>query len=132
MDKLELKHLAPYLPYKLKCEFERTYENTIEILVGIEKTDKNYVCLFGEFGEFIPTQVKPILRPLSDLTKKEMKQFGFDEYDGTKPHCIRKRNVWYMVTSLSYCQFIDLCSLHVDVFGLIEKGLAIDINSLKS
>jgi hypothetical protein len=33
-------------------------------------------------------------------------------------------------TIIEYCVIEFLCQYHFDVFGLIEKGLAIDINTL--
>jgi len=61
--RLELKYLAPYLPYGLKCEvgqggIRRMIAETImtESFIGIDD-----VLLYAH---------KPILRPLSDLTKE--------------------------------------------------------------
>jgi hypothetical protein len=67
--KLELKHLAPYLPYGLNCELDT---NVHSILIGLEKSFSNdsFVGRFDEFGEHNLWQFKPILRPLSDLTKE--------------------------------------------------------------
>ena len=57
MIKLELKHLAPYLPYGLNFKgVSNTYELTIY-----------------NFKRAIPTG-KPILRPLSGLTEKNKRE----------------------------------------------------------
>jgi hypothetical protein len=57
-DQLTLEHLAPYLPYGLK------------ILNGWGDIKKlNYSYLDDENNGFI-NHVKPILRPLSDLTEE--------------------------------------------------------------
>ena len=62
----------------------------------------------------IVKQWKPILRPLSDLDLPEDNEFNTPE-------------------NLQGCTFgyvTGLISEHYDVFGLIEKGLAIDINTI--
>lgn len=64
--KLELKHLAPYLPYGLKLT--KDYWGKIGELVPFIKQD--FKGLQIELDYAITTQCKPILRPLSDLTKK--------------------------------------------------------------
>lgn len=156
--KLELKHLAPYLPYGLTVLYQDTVSDFYEIeMIGLENgfvIDDNTSYGFGD--------VKPILRPLSDLTKEI-------ECDGSKFYPIGKlhnssyrRNgktckgeyelteeVRNIITtkkhSFAHGVKIDLNKLdnneswiinyllkwHFDVFGLIEEGLAIDINTLK-
>jgi hypothetical protein len=61
--KLELKHLAPYLPYGLKVskdDWGKTFK------MDSDGTTLN--CVGIDFVIF--KQAKPILRPLSDLTKE--------------------------------------------------------------
>jgi hypothetical protein len=41
-----------------------------------------------------------------------------------------KENKCWLGTQISYLIYEDLFELHFDVFGLIEKGLAIDINTI--
>ena len=141
--KLELKHLAPYLPYNLKLLGPNSYDAYNDIR-DLKPTNINVVLddLFGP-------QLKPILRPLSDLVKvinyngKEFKTLDFikdqceDEYftDTDFEEYIenRKHNTTYLTHAMDYLpyglinRFIEW---HFDVFGLIEKGLAIDINTL--
>lgn len=57
--KLELKHLAAYLPYELKMYYET--------LLGVKR---HWILRCGTISEAIVYQNKPILRPLSDLTKE--------------------------------------------------------------
>ena len=80
-NKLELKHIAPYLPYGLECqlmgEFEEDGETPIVFdLVGGMEGDyvsvahkQSYVSDQWEVG-VEDQEVFPILRPLSDLTKE--------------------------------------------------------------
>lgn len=69
--KLELKHLAPYLPYGLEVVACRI-QNTQFIL---EKMNQTKAYGYTKYGNFVPisdliSEIKPILRPLSDLTKE--------------------------------------------------------------
>lgn len=70
---LTIKHLAPYLPYKLKLGNPKNY------VFGGSKIDCQEVTLDGLRGDYLSfievtcfypiNHFKPILRPLSDLTK---------------------------------------------------------------
>lgn len=135
-SKLELKHLAPYLPYGLQVrwdhyrESEPTFVMTCKNLSDIEH-DRYELC--------------PLLRPLSDLTKEiehnGEKIIAFNyilewcaEYKKRYPG--RKildngANGWAITesikpTSLSYTSIQPLFEWHFDVFNLIESGLALD------
>ncbi len=144
--KLQLKHIAPYLPYKL---FGKVYgKNTIDKLLGIYGTDGHtltmsyrvnnhntvdYDCNINEF--------KPILRPLSDLTKEievngenfvpiEKVQDWNTSIDFAKEfEALLEDERWLSTTSYLLVEL--LFEWHFDVFGLIEEGLAIDINTLE-
>ena len=124
--KLELKHLAGYLPYKLKgimyyggCDREDVELGLMDIPVWLN----------GSYP------IKPILRPLSDLTKEI-------EANGEKFVPIQKYNYLRFEEISNYrggsntLNFIQvreqdaLLELHFDIDGLIEAGLAIDINTL--
>lgn len=160
--KIELHYLAPYLPFKLQMMREngKIYPLTVATL-GYRLLDK-----------------KPILRPLSDLTKEiehdgeifvpleklgqefigdgffEDGLFGWGQATGGGDEqdyyllietddndelcfyvwsgcpredfsCCTEQNI------LSYKYVMQLIKWHYDVFGLIEKGLAIDINTIK-
>lgn len=121
--KLELKHLAPYLPYKLKGKLENEdyYPTTIGELYRLETSADSdnipYCIVDGYEGEII--DFKPILRPLSDL-----EEFSPAIYNYLVKNC---KNYVVRLQQIDYNVLIEN---HFDVFGLIEKGLAIDINSL--
>ncbi|MGE5944104.1 MAG: hypothetical protein ACM31G_07175 [Flavobacteriales bacterium] len=99
---LELKHLAPYLPYKLNILDVITNKRKVMNLgqgastnwVGI-KTVLNYY----ESDNFI---YRPILKPLPE------KDFTSRDYTWNEWEFFLKN--------------------HYDIFGLIEKGFAININ----
>ena len=126
--KLELKHLAPYLPYGLKIK--NAYGvHIMDSFVGSQNI--NYTINNVES--------KPILRPLSDLNKKKFKDIVFpvNHYSGERIEYDRNISVsMVQIQSLTnqsvtfYGTVEKLFELHFDVFGLIEKGLAIDINTI--
>ena len=127
--KLELKHLAPYLPYSLKY----LYNDEILELDGLDVNQDVFNC---DMGETPFENIKPILRPLSDLTKQheaDMTEYSDIErvvFSGNPSNLYftnteEKTYLDDYVDSLNY-----LLSHHFDVFGLIEAGLAIDINTL--
>jgi len=141
---LELKHLSPYLPCGLKAIYnEENEENTVVTILGTSILDKerHYQIKFkdGIVGLFIANDIKPILRPLSDLNKK--KQIAeyfcsfYDHLERINPSTHETKNCALMLDGTIEMQYYNdyqfLFAWHFDVFGLIEKGLAIDINTLK-
>jgi len=138
--KLELKHLAPYLPYETKFSCEKTEDEfVVGLLIGLDAME-NVAVIFSD--EFIGAtslgiapchldKIKPILRPLSDLTKEI-------EHNGEKfvPSTIFPEHGPYdtafkIQNRLPYSVVAILFEWHFDVFGLIDEGLAIDINTLE-
>jgi hypothetical protein len=68
---------------------------------------------------------KPILRPLSDMTKdeeSELRNIWSDEYE-------TGNNYTSIIADAAQIKW--LLSKHFDLFGLIEAGLAIDATTLK-
>ena len=175
--KLELKHLAPYFPYGLKMAM--TYDS----IEDYENIDSDELCLQkgsvwelyllttdsieffgGECDDFALKNdtfrianngtLKPILRPLSDLTK-EIEHISYTKdlepnltkiipEDFFRKHwflSIREDGHFstdngdgtctgYTYKSASYDIIILLLEWHFDIYGLIKNGLAIDINTL--
>lgn len=136
--KLELKHLASYLPYKLYIlikddifieyneflEEEQYVEKGIYKLNGITKgtsyleegiflssTDKNIGDSFVE-----KKYIKPILFPLSKYYSEENGYGGYIAFKDFEYEVINKR--------ISLKVYEDLLENKFDVFGLIEAGLA--------
>lgn len=68
---LELKHIAPYLPYELKMIFEGNGGRIIT-LTGITNQGKHGITITNGHGVMWlnSSGFKPLLRPLSDLTNK--------------------------------------------------------------
>jgi hypothetical protein len=156
--KLELKHLAPYLPYDLKLQI-------LEHPFGIIPRNFELDCGHDFNYHLQQGNVKPIIRPLSDLTKEINHNGGkfvpivellkiahpnwYKEKIGNRYSEIEYKNVgWYHRAYFSFMATKDieihtgfmqneplwkiekLFEWNFDVFGLIEEGLAIDINTL--
>lgn len=126
--KIKLKHLAPYYPYELDIMYDgqkwllHALFNTCVGLINETNDDP----LDGAVKAMYKS-IKPILRPLSDLTKEQFP-------DGSENQNVR----WWeikievgVLNSLNYDSIQELLKEHYDIFGLIDKGLAIDINKLK-
>lgn len=153
--KLKPEHLIPYLFYKLEVKYLNflTTKYATAYLTGISKGDgiettykrKRDGCAGDYIGweghnNVTDLEFKPILRPLSDLTNEI-------EHNGEKFVPANKHNgltfeMEYVAkgkraaitpngTATSYLTIQKLFEWHFDVFGLIELGLAIDINTLK-
>lgn len=120
--KITIEHLAPYLPYQLRIkEGNNTYVLQGGTLDGIE----NYPSLYSG--------LKPLLRPLTDLHQLiPNKDYSYSEYISTSIND-NQRNFRYLISGkydqLEYWKLQRLFQYHFDVFGLIEQGLAIDINT---
>lgn len=138
--KLQLKHIAPYLPYELKAVKGITRIKLTA--VNLELPQIYHTSYLGSRLRVVSdiNSIKPILRPLSDLTKEI-------EVNGIKMNPITnlKTQGYHLnfddeftfedfiksdILNNSY-GFIDLLiKWHFDVFGLIENGIAVDINTL--
>jgi len=144
--KLELKHLAGYLPYELKAMDKRTKEIRIVTLLHFtynkETVGHNHLLYKG----LLLSEHLPILRPLSDLTKeievngekfvpmkKLLKEVGFNY----PLECYIQDEQWILndgyraIGQLSHRKVDMLLQWHFDIYGLIENNLAIDKNTLK-
>lgn len=171
-EKLELKDLAPYLPYGLKWKYSPTvygYEYITESINidgevlfkewEILKDDKIHIGYEGFNLSDEKQQFKPILRPLSDLTKKitiDGKTFVPSQFLND---LILLESDWYtevngyfsiigitvetqngeqkqpvfmngeICDECHYGIYKFLIEWHFDVFGLIDSNLAVDINN---
>ena len=124
VEKLELKHLAHYLPYGLKCTWG-TEEPLLIDGYEIKGDELRLKCVISDkrnkpyYMMPLIEQCKPILRPLSGL-----RMFvSFSVLDNLI--CV---DVY--TDKLTYIELSYLLQNHFDVFGLIPSGLAVDINTL--
>lgn len=138
--KLELKHLAPYLPYGLKAI--NCFNEAVEVL-GIQNGSdsvNNQLWIFKKNNECLKGylyQCKPILRPLSDLTKEVNGASYMDKLSSLLnlnviEHCFIAENITRpnFIDNVRYSVAKFLFENHFDAFNLIPQGLAIDINDL--
>lgn len=187
MEKLELKHLAPYLPYELQWHFEG--EETWEGKAKLHEVVGLFACYDGVqlhsdddgVAHVEYSAGKPVLRPLSDLIVErdgkidlvELAKIANDDiggkdvyewflWDEVKVKVSGFNGVTYSVYHGTYEEelffrfntknfyfvkhddddlemgcinmekvFEYFFQNHYDVHGLIEAGLAIDINTLE-
>lgn len=150
-EKLTIKHLAPYLPYGLKAENTDSSNEEgkewmgIKTIIGMhDETVMQSLNNFPYIIRFHVSKIKPILRPLSDLTKEiEVNGERFVPIIHLKK-LFNLRMYQFMdnkIYSLNYGVFIDYTQLpynviqkliewHFNVFNLPEN-LYVDINTLK-
>lgn len=122
MEKLKLKHLAPYLPYNLTCLL--TEFNDDCFVIG---ASEDYVYTDSSFDELYYTEIKPILRPIEDLYSSKT-DFGIKIVQ----YYNFKTNVQLDCRNFPYHVMEKLLKNHFDVFGLIDKGLAISYSDVPS
>ena len=132
--KLETKHLAPYLPYNLKCEVLNS---------GQEKEIGEMIAVYNDgsacFGNIVESEkgfeyIKPILQPLFndnfDYTIFLMDNFPEEKWADAYNDIMNGVGFGVKIEQIPYELHEFLFENHIDVFGLIEKGLAIDTNTL--
>ena len=135
--KLEVKHLAGYLPYELDTKYLLSKVVNIPRFKD-ELRDKK---LTAANCDFVLQFCKPILYPLSDLTKY-IDNFCFEEWvqESSCPEeyeqytrCIYETFDDGELVDLHYLSYRIIKKMyeyHFDVYRLIDAGLAIDINKL--
>ena len=144
--KLELKHLAPYLPYNVEIYYLGT-DIDLETpklirtkLLGVKK-DEHFSSItfffndyrYGKLKEKTSYSYDPIQLILKPLSKLKQDKELIDELDkisfGTFPELYDINNI-NNINKIPNILYQLLIENHYDVFGLIEKGLAVDINRL--
>lgn len=144
MRQLTIKELAPYLPYGLKYKGEYGGVSKLRKLEYCRPYDKESGEFRDEIGVdgYLIQYIKPILHPLSDLTKEiehngekfvpsewlEDKYYTLDF--GFQCERLLEEDGENWINQSDYMLVQHLFEWHFDVFGLIEQGLAIDINTL--
>jgi hypothetical protein len=128
--KLEIKHLAPYLPFRL-TGIASFLEDTQFV---VDTLNSRTLRIVGEtkFGNNVPVgcfvkEFKPFLRPMEDIKYYvDFLNTYYVDFDKIEGCLVKRKNENF--TRLNELDF--LFKNHFDVFGLIEKGLAVDINTL--
>lgn len=131
MEKLESKYIVGYLPYGVRVTADKaSFE-----LTGVKMRKDGFLsinyenivwCAIGNY--------KLILHPLLDLTKEiEVNGEKFVPIEYFLGNDVDDILNAVQVNDLSYLPYNIIQKLyewHFDIHGLIEKGLAIDINQL--
>jgi hypothetical protein len=131
MKTLELKHIAPYLEHKVKAI--TAHKDIVEI-EGLY----TFGDIYSTIGDTPFYAINLVLRPISDLTKEI-------EHNGEKFVPINKlsggngsvsflydfvKEKTKSIYQVNYWIVEKLFEWHFDIHNLIEKGLAVDINTL--
>jgi hypothetical protein len=140
---LEAKHIAPYLPYKLNFWHTKLRNKQEMSKMKIRKDGDIHVDIESDTLVYISSindsWIKPILRPISDLIKKvQIDNELVVPIEGMFLPCGERdiltkwamENKCWLGEQISYLVYQDLFENHFDVFGLIEQGLAVDINTI--
>lgn len=142
MDNLTLEHLVPYLPHGLKCHnmgnIDEEGHAFVSEIVGL---DQDYVWVSHEHEDdyYAYSDTFPLLIPLSALTVEFFEENIDDAIVDFLINCEPENNHFSVEvcdkvigwTAISYEEYQLFFKNHFDVFGLIEKGLAIDYNTVK-
>lgn len=128
--KLELKHLAPYLPYGLKAKFQAKNKKTCRKYVigtiSVMYSDCSICCY--DTVNATPDNFKPILRPLSDYADINSDAMNSLNCDMSEQINLNEFAIGYICLGSLYQSTYDLClKNHIDVFGLIPQGLALPL-----
>lgn len=148
IEGITLKELAPYLPYGLKGDLVNLdyFDSQINcelyrIETGKTKENSKYevIVIVGDCESDIK-DFTPYLRPLSDLTKDievNGKRFVPIECFENMYYTLDYRNQCIELMKdprwLNQCDYMlvqHLIEWHFDVFGLIDQGLAVNINDI--
>lgn len=136
-DKIKIEELAPYLPYELGCEilnYQCDYVGIRYSKITAMIVDEGFdlaIQYKGGFALKTYPDYRPILRPLSDykdLNSKAMVELNCDVMSQLQIADFANERIG--LSGLSYTDACILFQNHVDVFGLIDRGLAVGINTL--
>lgn len=139
---LQIKHLAPYLQYELDVIIDG--QSNPEKLTGLYYSVSDLPKIFAltPYKDYISLKdIKPVLRPLKDLTEiikgKGVSYTSYLWYEviSTDNDSFNKDEFYEncelgMVEFLPIMVYEHLIKWNFDIFKLIPKGLAIDINTL--
>lgn len=126
--KLELKHIAPYLPYKLRAQFPETIKKGCKSLVvgviGALYSDCSIIC--HETVNASPDRFRPLLVPLpffNNINSPAFQELNCDLSQQIEINALALHTLNY--TSLSVGAYEVCLRNHIDIFSLIPEGLAI-------
>jgi len=155
MEKLELRNLAGYLEHGLKCQripISDLWDEKIVELTALDVADK--IAIFHKSADYYfddeekEFNIKPLVIPLSQLTKEEWQQvfdvglqyfhiadLTIDERAVIAKYKYPKQQIKFLMRETYFthgCYFNQLAafeklySLHADLHGLIDAGLGLN------
>jgi hypothetical protein len=155
MKTLTLEHLSAYLPYGLIGQLKQ-YPNGTCVKLGtyLSNSERKWTI-----DMFVESSVLPILCPLSSLTEtiwfegKEINPSEFIKDWYNEKYATEIEDLEYYklenefalfgvfhsteeketeIIAMPYQAYQLLLKMKIDIFGLIEKGLAVDVNTLET
>jgi hypothetical protein len=133
MNKETIHLIKGYLGYGIECvyKYKNTFGNQDNEEIKHFKLEKAIHNLFRyDYPNYTNIEyIKPILRPINDLTDEEIKQLWYEmpiHLDILNYN--RNRTLSHLfdnIQNLDYRTMEYLNSIHIDYFGLIGQGLAI-------
>ena len=130
-NKIALEELSAYFPYQVKAKFKVINVPRCRAMVigtiGQVNDNCSIVC-YDTFNAY-PEKYKLMLRPMSWLTDENLKKIKLDNVYGLRRSDIEDIKYCHGVYDLyiPYNTIRILLKNHVDLFGLIERGLAEEI-----
>ena len=136
--KLELKHISPYIPYDLEFKDPETVVPGVMVAICAGMPGLLFYENKDEIEYFDLSRVKPLLIPLSELPKQAKSTVvgirNIDQINSKSWYLIKHKGgetCFYdlpeeMPIEDVYDTYEQLFAAHYDVFGLIEKGLALN------
>ena len=134
--KLELKHIAPYLPYGLIVKHND--EDTLLTDLHVSGIINPVKYEAGITSVIDVDEVKPILRPISSMTLEEIREMQGVVDNEEVYIAVSKSDIWFEENVLDpndghmelystdlYNAYEWLFKHHFDIFGLIDKGLSV-------
>jgi hypothetical protein len=124
---LQTKEITPYLPFKLKCQVKDLGKT---ITAELHSVYADGTCTFCDTVESEKgfEWVKPILVPLRELSaySNGIKHLGYRTDEN---------NFFNLISDIesgrANYDIMQMCfEEHIDVFSLIKKGLAVDVNTV--
>lgn len=121
--KLLLRYLCMALPYNTIVSMAEGEIDFIECKIKWNKEELTLSLLHQIKEEGAWEFVKPYLRPMSSMTEEEEKEFNEQMYKAKSYSDGKSYNVYEVIgLDINY-----LNAHHFDYFGLIPKGLAIEV-----
>lgn len=124
---LLLIDLCTRLPYGVKCH-DFTWDDNDDIVNTIETLECIYPVRMKYkykdiYGEHEIERIKPYLRPMSSMTKEEVKEYRAF-------HCITDEHPYFYMQFCTVTNELNMFDWlnrnHFDYRGLIERGLALE------